>query len=205
MGGWLGGVSTSGTIQGLALVRYNTNGSLDTTFGSGGKVINTGMTYNNFGPMTLAIDVSGRIDVAGESGPSGSGGPILGALPANGALDPTFGTGGVASVPVPPGAASAAVNGLALQSTGEIVICGTDWNSSGQGSAMLLRLNTNGSLRCHSFGTGGFYTESRMATGGIDRHPTDRRQDPHGGRGLGQRSGGPEFLGHAGARGRIEL
>ena len=48
-GGWEGSYEGPLYQGAMALVRYNTNGSLDTTFGTGGEVINTGMTYNNAG------------------------------------------------------------------------------------------------------------------------------------------------------------
>ena len=167
VGGWLGGVSTNGTIQGLALVRYNANGSLDTTFGTGGEVINTGISYNNSAPMTMAIDGSGRIDVAGQS-TVGAGGAIVDRYLANGTLDSTFGSGGVAG---PPAASRHAANGVALQSTGNIVVYGL--SNSASASAMLVRLNTDGSLDT-TFGINGVYSESRMVSfDSIVIQPTD--------------------------------
>jgi uncharacterized delta-60 repeat protein len=151
VGGALEGQSVSGTIDGLALVRYNTNGSLDTAFGTGGEVVNTNISPSYPGPMTMAMDGSGRIDAAGQL-TVGTAGSVVARYLANGTLDSTFGTGGVAG-PLPLGFPQ----GVGLQSTGQIVVYGLSSNAQ----ATLVRLNTNGSIDS-TFGTNGVYTDSRM-------------------------------------------
>ena len=155
VGGWLGGYNerTSSGTQGLALVRYNANGSLDTSFGSGGEVIDTAMIYNSVGPMTMAIDSSGRIAVAGLNAATDSGAIVTRFL-SNGTLDPTFGSGGMVNLP------QMYPNGVALQSTGQIMVYGGSSTSSG---AVMVRLNTNGSLDT-TFGTDGVYSDPRLVT-----------------------------------------
>ena len=59
-----GGVSTGGTYE-FALARYNTDGTLDTTFGDGGKVT-TNFGVDDLG-FSAAIQGDGRILVAGVS------------------------------------------------------------------------------------------------------------------------------------------
>ncbi len=53
----------------FALARYNPDGSLDPTFGSGGTVI-TDFGGNGDGAAALALQPDGKIVVAGSAGPS---------------------------------------------------------------------------------------------------------------------------------------
>src|SRR5262245_3351512 len=59
------GASSAGDITDFALVRYNTDGNLDTTFGAGGRVI------TDFGSFefarAVAIQADGKIVAAGET------------------------------------------------------------------------------------------------------------------------------------------
>src|SRR5439155_1012471 len=58
--------STRATKVDFAVVRYTASGSLDTTFGSGGKVTTAIGPYSDEG-NAVAIDGSGRIVVAGTT------------------------------------------------------------------------------------------------------------------------------------------
>lgn len=125
----------------LSLVRYNTNGSLDSSFGTGGIV-----TAALGGPgsadqiRAIAIDSNGKIVVAGYSEMLDGNGDILVArYNTNGTLDPSFDLDGVAIVDV--GGWYASAGAVAIQSTGKIVITGN--SSLGH---VIARFNTNGSL-----------------------------------------------------------
>ena len=76
----------------MAMACLNPNGSLDTSFGTGGKVTYspTKNDTNNMGPQGIAIDASGSIVVAGGVGPDS----LIVRFTANGALDTSFGKGG---------------------------------------------------------------------------------------------------------------
>lgn len=50
----------------FGLARYNSNGTLDSTFGSGGKLISD-VTYDRTGTRAIAIQPDGKILMAGES------------------------------------------------------------------------------------------------------------------------------------------
>jgi uncharacterized delta-60 repeat protein len=78
--------------SGVALARYNDDGSLDTTFGTKGKVL-TKIAGGGAG-YAMKIDASGKIVVAGVDG---KGALAVVRYTANGALDKTFGKGGVAT------------------------------------------------------------------------------------------------------------
>ena len=60
------GFSYSGSKHDFALVRYNTDGSLDTTFGSDGKVT-TAIGSGTDVARSVAIQADGKIVVAGYS------------------------------------------------------------------------------------------------------------------------------------------
>jgi uncharacterized delta-60 repeat protein len=144
----------------LGIARYNTNGTLDTTFGTEGIVLNSTITPVSSGNM-LAIDSAGDIDVAGFLYVGTTLKMGAARYLSNGTLDPSFGTGGVVGI-VPPGGSNVAVHGIALQSTGDIVLCG--WGNLGGPSGLesaFVRLNTNGSIDT-TFGAGGVYADPEL-------------------------------------------
>ena len=119
------GVGTNGTIR-FALARYNINGSLDTTFGSGGKVT-TPIGSTEDVADDLVIQPDGKLAVAGFSYVGSRRVFALARYNANGSLDTAFnGTGKV----------TAAVGlddeayGLILQPDGKLVAAGIGYNGS---------------------------------------------------------------------------
>ena len=92
--------------QGLRLARYNSDGSLDTTFGVGGKVTN-GVDANS-----LAVQSDGKI-VVGTSPIDSIPDVALIRYNNDGSLDTTFGTAGYAS--------GTGASALAFQPDGKIV------------------------------------------------------------------------------------
>ncbi|MCJ7432362.1 MAG: cadherin domain-containing protein, partial [Anaerolineales bacterium] len=105
----------SATSQLPILMRYNSNGSVDATFGTNGKLT------LNFGSK-VAIQPDGKLVVAGSSNHSFA----VARYNSNGAsLDNTFGTNGVAIIPSDPREDSYSVSDLAIESDGKIVVVGT--------------------------------------------------------------------------------
>lgn len=133
---------TSETTSDFALARYNTNGSLDASFGSAGQV-----TTDFFGDhdtaVSVAIQSDGRV-VAGGSARGSATGFGLTRYNADGSLDASFGFGGKVTTNV-------STNSIALQADGRIVSAG------GLGDFELARYDPNGSLDT-SFGSGGKVT-----------------------------------------------
>lgn len=131
----------------VELARFNTDGTLDSGFGSGGEVIHTSANSIFFSGESLGL-VGGQIIVGGGIWNPSRGGGVndcaLWRYNSNGTIDATFGTGGLAQNPGP-GSASCDVNSMAIQSDGKIV---------GSGS-QLARFNADGSLDT-SFGSSGF-------------------------------------------------
>lgn len=78
----------------FVLARYNTNGSLDTSFGSGGKVI-TDFAVGTFdGAYAIALQPDGGIVAAGEAFNGTDMDFAIVRYTAAGNLDPTFGNAG---------------------------------------------------------------------------------------------------------------
>ena len=152
-----GKIVTAGTVgpgsRDVALARYNADGTLDSSFGTGGKV-----TTNVAGADT-GVDIEllsdGKILVAGTAGPLTSGNFALLRYNANGTLDGTFGSGGLVVTDI---GSSSHDNGeaMAVQSDGKIVVGG---NSGSPVAMAFARYNADGSLDA-SFGTGGKLTVS---------------------------------------------
>jgi uncharacterized delta-60 repeat protein len=146
---------------GLALMRLNANGTLDTTFGNNGQVITPIPTTNsgNFSGESatcIAVTSSGQILVLGNDIVAGADDTVLLArYNPNGTLDTTFGNGGTATTNLTTSAG--AVLSLALQPDGKFVVAGHENVTTGGSTTeegMLLRYNANGSLDT-SFGNGG--------------------------------------------------
>ncbi|MFD7260738.1 calcium-binding protein [Streptomyces sp. NPDC059874] len=109
----------------FALIRYNSNGSVDTTFDGDGIVRTDFGDYE--GVEALAVQSDGKIVAAG-------GDDMARYLP-NGSLDTTFDGDGRVTLPAP-------VNDMALPSDGKIVLAGS--NGPG-GDFAVLRRGPNGS------------------------------------------------------------
>ena len=138
-----------------ALVRYNKNGGLDSTFGAGGKVT---VTFNSVSDYLFAVAVQsdGKIVAAGSTSGTSF---LLARFNADGTLDQAFGNNG--SVETTFGDQTAAARAIAVQADGKIIVVGT----SGAGSYSelndfaLARYNSDGSLdQSFGGGTGKFKT-----------------------------------------------
>ena len=132
------------------LLRYNTAGApgipgtLDAGFGSGG-IVTTGIPLG-VSNVANAVAVSGtNILVAGHSKIGGRFVIALAQYTSSGALDSTFGSGGIVTTPV--GALDADAAALVVQGDGKIVAAGLAGNAMSQiWDVALLRYNTDGTL-----------------------------------------------------------
>jgi uncharacterized delta-60 repeat protein len=161
----------------FSIARYNTNGSLDTTFGSGGK-LNVDFKGRSDGAHQLALQPDGKIVVAGWATPSGNTaqGKDWGIirLNTNGTLDNSFANKGKLTLGFG-GSWESASAGVAIQSDGKIVIAGVGsgncFGATFCGFYTTIRLNTNGTLDSSFDGDGKVQT---------DTDPTTDREDPRG-------------------------
>jgi uncharacterized delta-60 repeat protein len=90
-----GGLSfsaTAGTNGDFGLVRYNPDGTLDTSFGAGGKVTTDFVGFTDWA-FALAVQ-GGKLVAAGRAGFEGNDDFGLVRYNADGSLDPSFGAGG---------------------------------------------------------------------------------------------------------------
>lgn len=110
-----GTTTNSSTNSDIALIRYNTNGSLDNTFGTAGKVITNIVAFDE--GTSVAVLSNGKIIVAGASDDQFA---VL-RYNSNGTLDNTFDTDGKVSTTI---GSSAAGTSLAIQSDDKIVVAG---------------------------------------------------------------------------------
>jgi uncharacterized delta-60 repeat protein len=145
-----------GLFRDFALARYNSDGTLDTSFGTGGKVL------TDFGlsaqAQSVAVQLDGKIVVGGFANIDGGDNFELVRYNSNGTLDAGFGTAGKVTTDFglfTQGFSYAQANSLALQQDGKIVLGGFAF-ISGYNFA-LARYNSNGTLDT-SFGTGGQVT-----------------------------------------------
>jgi uncharacterized delta-60 repeat protein len=83
------GSSYAGGTDRFAVIRYNTDGSLDTDFGGTGKVVTAVGTFNSIG-ISVEIQADGKIVVAGATYGSGPGDAAIVRYNADGSLDTTF-------------------------------------------------------------------------------------------------------------------
>ncbi|HKP12796.1 MAG TPA: hypothetical protein VJZ91_11815, partial [Blastocatellia bacterium] len=141
----------------FTVIRYNTNGSLDASFGTGGVVLTPfGEGFNGFSQgFDVVIQPGDKIVVGGMALDDGlNGGFALARYNGDGSLDPSFGTAGKVVTNFG-GALVDQIRCLALQPDGKIVAGGQTFDPVQQKSwTALARYNANGSLDA-SFGTGG--------------------------------------------------
>jgi uncharacterized delta-60 repeat protein len=132
----------------IGLTRYTSAGVLDTMFGTKGSAI-TNFSSFTFDPFAFALEPNGKLLVAGSV--SGTDTFGLAQFTANGVLDPTFGTDGVATAVTGADFPSA----FLLQPNGQILMGGfKDGGKKTPGALSLVRFNSNGALD-PTFGTAG--------------------------------------------------
>lgn len=146
----------------LAVARYDTSGSLDPAFGSGGKVAVSGvylhsLDFNSYSAnVDVALQQDGKIVVVCALSTSLSRTDFgIVRLDTSGDPDPTFGVGGIVLTDFFGNDDGA--NSVAIQQDGKIVVAGIATNAVGVGDFALARYDSNGSLD-PGFGSGGKVT-----------------------------------------------
>jgi uncharacterized delta-60 repeat protein len=165
-GGWTTGQSGND----FALVRYRPDGTLDSTFGRNGTVT-TSLTKGNDSIVGVYLRPDGKIVAVGRSdefNPQADHAGLAQYLP-DGTLDPTFGTGGIATNP------GILPYGSAMDPDGNVIVVGvarfaTPWDF------VVVRYRPDGSLD-PGFGTGGVVTTD---LGGADDFPHAVAVQPDG-------------------------
>ncbi len=121
-----GSVCSSG---GLLVARLNADGSLDSSFGSGGaeSIIDLPAAFEMHG-RSVAIAPGGQIVIGGDQPSGGFPHMVVVRLNSNGSLDSSFGSGGIAHADL---GEDSTAKGIEVQPNGKVLIGG----SSGPGRA----------------------------------------------------------------------
>jgi uncharacterized delta-60 repeat protein len=140
--------STDPNSPGGGLVRFNIDGTLDSTFGTNGTVTGIGIVQGN----AIAVDSLGRIYKLTEAVA-----PVITRYTSTGALDTGYGTNGTASITLTANQSSPAAFAIVIDSSDRVVIAGSIVEHQGNVSqmlAMLARFTTSG-IPDATFGSGG--------------------------------------------------
>jgi uncharacterized delta-60 repeat protein len=159
-------INSSGNYD-MVIWVYNSNGSLDNTFGNNGIVVHhnaAGGNSNDWGD-SIYVDSNGKIYVTGYSLNSSSNyDMVIWVYNSNGSLDNTFGNNGIVVHHNAAGGNSNDYgNSIYVDSNGKIYVTGYSWNSSNV-DMVIWRYNSNGSLD-NTFGNNGIVVHHNAAGG----------------------------------------
>ncbi len=146
----VGGSSIIGGRESFTLVRYNIDGSLDNTFGSGGKVITKLGSISRI--YSIAIQQDGKIVAGGPSNYSTGGGFTVIRYKIDGSIDSLFGNNGMASAIMSNGLGE--LKKVLIKADGKILTAGRVVLFTFEEMPVIVQYNTNGSLDS-SFGVNG--------------------------------------------------
>jgi uncharacterized delta-60 repeat protein len=120
-----GGTCTiSGTNQ-FCIVRYNVDGSVDSTFGTNGYVIFDIPDSSDDQASAIALQTNGKILQAGTCNISGRSQFCIVRYNVDGSIDSTFGTNGYFIYQVPGTTSNTLGRSIVIQSDGKILLGGT--------------------------------------------------------------------------------
>jgi uncharacterized delta-60 repeat protein len=145
VGGQIDGVDFNGLIA-----RFNTDGTLDTTFNAPNGFINTEGNTNSHFYNSVALQADGKIVAVGRTDQNnGNNDGLIARFNPNGELDQTFNNGaGFINADLPTNSDS--YYSVAIQTDGKIVAVGQTDSDHG----LIARFNTDGSLDTTTFNTG---------------------------------------------------
>ena len=147
------GYSNNSRNEDVLLARYNSDGSPDKSFGTGGFVLYDG--GGNDRGLGLVLQDDGKILATGFTYAGRQRDVLLLRYDVNGTLDTMFGTGGAVTYSSPDSATDIGF-GVAAQPDGGIIVVGETANRTSQ-DALVLRYTPAGSIDTR-FGTGGVFT-----------------------------------------------
>jgi uncharacterized delta-60 repeat protein len=138
----------------FCVMRYNSDGSIDSGFGSGGYVLYDIPVSDYDNANSLILQSDGKILQGGSCAISGTNQFCIVRYNANGSIDSTFGTNGYMIFDIPDSSDDQA-SAIALQTNGKILQAGT-CKISGKNQFCIVRYNANGSIDS-TFGTNGYF------------------------------------------------
>ncbi len=146
------GYASNGVDGDLAVVRYNSNGSLDTSFNGTGKVVTQVSSASGDAAYSVTIQADGKIVAAGSSYNGTDNDFVVIRYNTNGTLDTSFSSTGKVITQV--GVGDAVANSVGIQSDGKIVAAGYCVSEANGGDFAVVRYNTDGSLDTSFNGSG---------------------------------------------------
>lgn len=161
----------------LGLARYLPNGTLDTSFGTGGTALldlsdpQTHERIDSFSDLSLAIDATNRVVIGATSSTADSTNMYVVRATESGFADGSFGqSGGVARTGTD--LANEFAGGLAIDAAGNIYQAGfssTEINETSNyvGNLVVVRYSPNGSTGIQGFGDNGRYDGIPVAMDGV--------------------------------------
>jgi len=138
----------------FCVMRYNSDGSIDYGFGSGGYVLYDIPVSDNDDANSLIVQSDGKIIQGGTCKISGINQFCIVRYNADGSVDATFGTSGYEIFDIPDSSDDHA-SAIALQTNGKIIQGGT-CTISGTNQFCIVRYNVDGSIDS-TFGTNGYF------------------------------------------------
>ncbi len=149
------GFTFNGTDHDFAVVRYNRDGTLDTTFGIAG-IVTTDFAGKSNAARSVAVQADGKIVVAGHSSNGTERDFAVVRYNIDGSLDNTFSVDGIVKADF--AGNNDIASSVAVQADGKIVVAGdSDNNNSGTHNFAVVRYNTDGT-HDNSFGVAGKVT-----------------------------------------------
>lgn len=145
------GYSSISNTAKFGITRCNPNGILDASFGVSG-IVTTAITTGFDQAFAVALQTDGKIVVGGSMWVGNSSNIAVVRYNSDGALDNTFGNGGIVSVAI--GTADCGASDLIIQPDGKIVFVSNATIAAIARDFAIARLNPDGSLD-NSFGSGG--------------------------------------------------
>lgn len=137
------GYSHNGSNYDFAVARFHPDGTLDTSFGAGGKVT-TALGSSDDQASSVALQADGKIVVAGYTKSGKSWDFAVVRYNANGTLDPSFSGDGIQITAL--SSANDQARSVALQVDGKIVVAGYSRGSGNNNDFALVRYNPDGAL-----------------------------------------------------------
>ena len=139
----VGGSYYNGSNYDFAVVRYNSDGTLDATFGSGSGFVTTAIGPDDDNGYSVTTQSDGKILLVGSSNNGADYDFAIVRYNSDGSLDTSFSGDGILTTAIGSGADYA--RGVSVQADGKIVVTGSSSNGM-DGDIAVVRYNPDGSL-----------------------------------------------------------